>query len=300
MDRKRRAFWLPASNYYVLAVAIGLAFFFLAWGLLNEAGEDMPWVTAGIAASLMLVGAVILREVILRRARIRQIRDRGAFAELDLQLPSHIGDRRRHSKLSIERNTAILAEINQKSRAAKVLSKYSSGHREVVEMCAEYASIIENELKSVRAGSPRLGALLKGRSKAADLHKYHLLKWAEIEAHSLADEARKSTNITGRIAAAENALEVVESALRSYPAEPSLLGSRDLLRELNVSITVSHWIEKAERAKFKGDHAQAARLYRDALFYLGRDNIRTPEREQAAQRISEEIERLPQIENDGD
>lgn len=294
--RNRPPFWLPASSYYVLAVSIAVAFFFLAWGMLQDAGDEMPWVTAGIAASLLIVGAVILRGLILRRSRMRMIREQGTFIDLELPRPAYGGHRRGPSKLSIERNTAILDEINQKSRAAKVLGKYSSGHREVVEMCGEYASLIEKELKDVRAGSPRLGALLKGRSKASALHKYHMLKWAEIESQTLADEARKSTDVGGRLAAADGALEVIESALVSYPSEPSLLASREVLRELNVSINVSHWVEKAEKAKFRGDHAQAARLYRDALFYLGRDNIRTPEREQAAERISEEIERLRQTE----
>jgi hypothetical protein len=31
----RRPFWLPASNYYVLAIAVTIAFFFLVWGILS-------------------------------------------------------------------------------------------------------------------------------------------------------------------------------------------------------------------------------------------------------------------------
>jgi hypothetical protein len=298
MNRKQ-PFWQPASSYYVAAVAVGLVFFFLAWAFLQESGEGTPWVTAGIAASLLLVGSVVLRGVMVRRARMRQLRAQGPYVDLAQRVASRRGERGQdHRRLSIERNAAILGEIDQKSRAAKVLGKYSSGHREVVDMCAEYAVMIESELKGVRPGSTRLGPLLKGRSKVAELHKYHTLKWAEIEAHSLADEAHKSTNITGRIAAAENALEVIESALESYPLEPSLIGSRDLLRELKVSITVSNWIEKAESARAKGDNVRAARLYRDALFHLGRDNVRTPERDMAAQRIQEEIARLEGYEKD--
>ena len=71
INRTRRPFWLPASNYYVLAVAVSTAFFFVVWGILHDSGEETPWVTAGISASLLLGGAVILRVVILRRAHIR-------------------------------------------------------------------------------------------------------------------------------------------------------------------------------------------------------------------------------------
>ena len=301
--RQRRPFWMPASNYYMLAVAVGLAFFFITWGLLQEAGEEMPWVTAGIGASIILAGAVILREIILRRARRRTLREQTRLHELDrlhhsVRAARAVFGRGRPQKLTIEQNATILREIRQKSEAAKVLGKFSAGHREVFELCGEYSSILENELRNVNPGSPRLAALLKGRTTAGELHKFHLLKWAEIEARTLADQARTSTSVTDRIAATENALEVIESALGAYPSDARLLQSRDLLRELTVSIKVAQWVEKAERAAFKGDHARAARLYRDALFDLGRDNISTPERENAAKRISEEIEKLQSITND--
>jgi hypothetical protein len=292
MPRERTPFWLPASNYYVLAVAVTAAFFFVIWGVLHDAGEEMPWVTAGVAASIVLAGAVVLRELILRHPSVRSLRQRVERNEVDRRRAGRMDDRRHHNKLTIERNAAILQEIANKSDAARVLSKYSSGHREVVELCAEYGALVERELKTVRAGSPRLAALLKGRMTTADLHRFHLLKWAEIEAQSLTDEARRSTNITGRIAAAQNALDVIESALSSYPSEPSLLESRDLLRELTVSIKVSHWVEKAERAELRGDAARAVRLYNDALMQLGRDNIRTPERDEAARRIGAQLARL--------
>jgi len=85
---------------------------------------------------------------------------------------------------------------------------------------------------------------------------------------------------------------VIESALESYPSEPSLLQSKELLQDMVVSIKVSDWVEKAERAEFEQDYAKARSHYRDALFYLGRDNIQSDGREEAAARINVEIERL--------
>src|SRR5580765_8162176 len=76
MNRARRPFWLPASNYYVLAVAVSATFFFFVWGFLHDEGEETPWVTAGVSSSLLLCGAVVLREVILRRSRDRFLRQR--------------------------------------------------------------------------------------------------------------------------------------------------------------------------------------------------------------------------------
>ena len=64
-----------------------------------------------------------------------------------------------------------------------------------------------------------------------------------------------------------------------------------------VSIKVSHWAEKAERAAFKGNYEQAKGLYNDALFYLGRDKVQNPDRERVAMQIREEIERIHLLES---
>ena len=290
----RRSLWMPASTFYVLATSISAAFFFLVWGILHDIGEEMPWVTAGVSSSILMSGTVILREIILRRNRNRMIRQQ---RNLDFRFRSSGFTSGRHpsnnpNKLTLERNAAIVGEIRKKSDAAKVLNKLSSGHREVFELCREYLTLNESELKMVNAGSPRLAPLLKGRSAAADFHHYHMLRWAEIEARTLTNEARNRANTDGKIEAAQNALNVIESALQSYPSESSLLQSQELLREMVVSIKVSCWVESAERAAFQGNYAQAKGLYRDALFYLGRDNVYSDDRERAAIRINEEIERL--------
>lgn len=293
-----RPFWLPASNYYVLAAGISAGFFFLVWGFLND-GEETPWVTAGVSASLLLCGAVILREVILRRSRNRILLQQRNFDLRVRGLNQRKTDNQHPTKLTLERNAAIINEIGKKSEAAKVLNKLSSGHREVFEICREYLNRNENELKTVAAGSPRLGALLKGRSTVANYHRYHLLRWAEIEARSLTNDAQSLPDISEKIEAAQNAINVIDSALTFYPAEVSLTQSRELINELLVSIKVSHWVEQAERAAFKGEYREARNHYRDALFYLGRDNVQTYEREQAAERINEEIQRLMESENRG-
>ncbi len=300
MNRVRRPFWLPASNYYVLAVAISTAFFFLVWGILHDGGEELPWITAGISASILLCGAVILREIVLRRARNRYLRQQRMLENMMYRggVERHGRDPRNSSKLTLEGNAAILNEIQLKSEAARVLNRVSAGHQEVFELCSEYILRNDDELKTVGAGSPRLAPLLKGRSAAAEYHKYHLLKWAEMESRNLTNEARSLSNPAEKVEAAQNALSVIESALDSYPAEPALLQSQELLRDLIVSIKLAPLVEKAERAVFEGDYAGGKSLYRDALFYLGRDNIESESRRQAADRINGQIERIRTLEND--
>ncbi|MEQ1606858.1 MAG: hypothetical protein ABL999_18500 [Pyrinomonadaceae bacterium] len=299
MESKSRPFWLPASNYYVLSVAVSTAFFFLVWGILHDSGEETPWVTAGVSASILVCAAVILREVILRRARNRFLRQQRTMENRvrSAQLRSQINSPRQPHKLTVERNAILLREIEQKSEAAKLLGKFSSSHREVFEMCGEYISLNEHELKSVNPNSPRLAPLLKGRSTVAEFHHYHLLKWAEIETRTLSAEAQSSSRTNDKVEAAQKALGVIDTSLTYYPQEQSLLESREVLQEMIVSIKVSDWIERAECAAFKGDYAKAKSLYRDALFYLGRDNVENVWREEIAIRIDREIESLNLAEN---
>jgi hypothetical protein len=209
---------------------------------------------------------------------------------------TQLGDRSGSGKLTLEKNAAILSDIKRKSAAAKVLNKFSAGHREVFELCGQYLARIETELTTVSAGSPRLSALLKGRTSAAKFHRYHLMHWAQIEARVLTNEANMLTNVADRLRAAKNAMKVIEFALQSYPAEENLLESREVLRELAVSITVSDLAERAEKAAFSNDRREAMTIYRDALFYLGRDNVHTHERQQLADRINAEMDRLRLLE----
>ncbi|CAN5427814.1 hypothetical protein BH10ACI3_BH10ACI3_14110 [soil metagenome] len=293
----RRPFWLPALSYYMLAIAVSAVFAFLVWGVLNDSGEESPMLTAGVSGIILLFGAVILREVILRRARNRVL---SQHRELDMRVygvHNRMPDSGRAGKLTLEKNASFLAEIKQKSDAAKVLNKISSGHREVFELCREYLVRIELELRNIGAGSPRLAPLLKGRSTVADYHHYHLLQWAEIEARTLTGEANNKTGSAERVEAAQNALGVIGTALDSYPSEARLLQSQEILRELVVSIKVSDWVEKAERAAFKGDYAEAKSHFRDALFDLGRDNVQSLDREQAAAVINQEIDRLRKLQS---
>ncbi|MBK9215723.1 MAG: hypothetical protein IPM59_08980 [Chloracidobacterium sp.] len=295
MRRTRRPFWLPASNYYVLTVAVSAVFFFLVWGILHDGGEETPWITAGIGASILMIGAVILREVILRRARARLAAQQRS---IDSQFRGHSArsDIYDGEKLTLELNAAILGEIKQKSSAANVFAKVSAGHREVFELCSEYLARNEIDLKNVKAGSPRLAPLLRGRSTAGELHRFHMLKWAEIEARAYAAEARSRPDVAEKMDAAQSAISVVDTALASYPEEDSLRESRQVLGDLLVSINVSHLVEQAEKAAFKGEYSNAKSIYKDALFYLGRDNVQSDEREEAAEKILAEIERIRLLE----
>ena len=279
-------------------MAVVIAFFFLVWGILHDGGDETPWISAGIGASAVLFGAVVLRELIMRRARNRYVRAQRSFDRELREVYSRLGNERDTEKLTLGQNEAILSDIAKKSSAARTLGKFSAAHREVFELCGDYLARNKRELALIGTGSPRLVPLRKSRERVAEYHRYHVLQWAEIEARELTQDAKSRSKLSEKVESAQAAMNVIDSALGFYPAERSLLESREVVVELIASIKVAHWVERAERAAFKGDYKEARSHYRDALFYLGRDNISSEDREIAASRINAEIERLRQLEQD--
>ncbi|MGI8789222.1 MAG: hypothetical protein ACR2HG_15895 [Pyrinomonadaceae bacterium] len=290
----RRPFWLPASNYYVLAAALAIVFFFLVWGILHEGEEEASWMIAGIGASLVLGGAVVLREIVLkeRRKNFLLAEKRLNYNVNNLLAQAHSDGA---NKLTLEKNAALIREIQKKSEAARTLGKISNGHLEVFEVCSEYLSLAERQMETAGVGSPRLAGLRRGREIVGELHRFHLLSWAEIESRSLTQKAKKYVTISEKLNAAQEALFVLDSALQFYPNEPRLTESESVLKEFIASIKVSHWIEQADRAAFKGNHKRAVSLYRDALFFLAREDVKTQDRETIAGKINSKIESLREL-----
>lgn len=297
-NKYRRPFWLPASSYYILATTIAIAFFFFLWGILHEGGEDMPWMPAGIGVSVLLIGAVVLREIILKRARNSFL---SAQQRLDNNLNKvapHFSANSDANKLSVQQNAEIIKTIQKKSEAAKVLGKLSEGHLEVFEMCREYLAVNKNQLETVGQGSPRLAALRRGREIVQDLHHFHLLAWAELESRSFTQEAQNRVIISEKLEMSQKALTVLDFALQFYPTEQQLVESDKALKEFAASIKISHLIEQAERAVFKNNYKLAVNRYRDALFVLARENAGSKEKEIIAAKINSEIEKIRELSAD--
>jgi hypothetical protein len=299
--KQRRPFWLPASNFYVLAVAATLAVFFLLWGILHDGGAQTPLVPAGLAASIVLATAVILREVILRRARNRFLAHQRSLDRSVAAAAPRRNDPADFKKLTLERNAAILKEISQKSQAARTLTRLSAAHREVFDLCEEYLAVTQRELPNVGVGSPRLAAIRRGQDRAQELRHYHLLQWASIETRSLTEEARAKSRFNEKMDLAKRALNVVDFAAGVYPDERSLLDSEQLLRELITSIKVADFVQKAERSAFKGHTERAIGQYKDALFELKRADAGSVEnRDVAMEKITSEISKLENLTGESD
>ncbi len=294
-QKYRRPFWLPASGYYALTAAVVIAFFFLAWGFLHEGGDEMPWIPAGIGASFVLGGAVVLREVILRKARNRFILIQNRLDYNLKNVPLHSSVNRSTNKLSLQKNADIVNKIQQKSEAAKVLGRLPDGHWEVFEICSEYLRVNARELENVGIGSPRIAALRRSKEIVSDLHRYHLLTWAQIESRSLTEKAKNSAVVSDKLETAQNALSVLDSALKYYPNDLQLTESEEAVKGFIASIKISYWMEQAERSSFKGNYKRAINHYKDALYFLERENMPSIEKKSIADKINRELENLKEL-----
>jgi tetratricopeptide (TPR) repeat protein len=287
-----RIFWVSPLNYYILASAVSLGSFFLIWGGLHGSEEEMPWITAGIAASLILGVSVFFREYVLRKTYEKRLL---AQKRLDYNLKNvyklnHINAT--SGRLTLERNAQVLKEIEQKSNAAKSFGKLSAPHLEVFEICEAYLQKSTRELGGITKSSPRFVALSRGQERVTELRRFHLLSWASLESQNFIQNSKVQTSVNEKLENANRALEVLGTAIHFYPDEQTLHESVEAVRDFIVSIRVSHWIEQAERAAFKEDYKRAVNHYRDALFFLARETVHTPERELMAEKINLEIEKL--------
>jgi tetratricopeptide (TPR) repeat protein len=282
----------------VLSLAIAMAIFFLLWATFHELEGETSVIFAGMGSSIVLASAVFLREVILRRARQRYQR---SARQLDYNLESFPRSSNSDSeifKLSVKRNAFLVEQVKRKSNAASVLGHLPDGHWEVFELCNEYLLLNENQLHSVGVGSPRLAALRRGREIVEKLHKFHLLNWVEIETRLLTEAANKQVELSDKIELSQRAVTAINSALEFYPEDIRLRESKDVLDEFVGSIRISYWIEQAEREAFKENYQEAISLYRDALFYLARENVHNVEKSLIAERINSEIERIRNLKSD--
>lgn len=290
--RKPPPFWMSASSYYILAAAGSIAVFFLLWGILHDGHEETPWIGAGLGASIVLGSAVFIREILLIRTR-RRVRE--AERRLDESLsafPASLLNTGEPKKITLEKNTAMIRRIKKKSEAAKVLGGLSDGHREVFDLCDDYLRMVAMEIPTVAVGSPRLAAFRHGKDVVRDYHRYHLMQWAEIEAKGLTQEARSRARIIDRLKDAQQAVDVVDFALRYYPNEPALVDSLDVLNDLVDSLKIQDLVDKAEKAFLKGNKKRARTLYADALYIIDRAGVDGEEASLAAERIRIELEKL--------
>ncbi len=290
-QRTTRARMPSASGYMLASGATAAALFFILWWMLNSSGDESPWVPAGLAASVVMLVAVAAREVVMRRAWSRYIleHDRREQPVSEGKGRSSSSSRRNRS---VDSNSTRLRALQQQSAEANAPGSLPEAHMEAYLACQEYLEGADDSLRNVAVGNESRVALRAGQERARSLARHHLLNWARGASRSLTHEAQQRVRVSDKVETAMRALDVIESALKLYPEEAELHESELAVREFIASVKVSHWVELAERAAFKGHYARAIDRYRDALFYLSRENMKEETRVESAELIGREIEML--------
>lgn len=292
--RHSRARMPSASGYIIASGATAAALFFLLWWMLNSSGDEAPWVPAGLAASVVMLVAVAAREVVMRRAWARYIleNDRREQAASEVKRRSSSGSSSRSGSHSLDSYSAQLRALQKQSAEAMAPGALPEAHLETYLSCQEYLEGTDDALRKTTMGKESGFALRAGQERARVLARQHLLNWARGAARSLTNEAQQRVRLSDKIETARRALDVIDSALNLYPNEAELHESELAVREFIASAKVSHWVELAERAAFKGYYARAIDRYLDALFYLSREDMKEETRAETAERIGREIEML--------
>lgn len=289
-QRNARARMPSASGYMLASGATAAALFFILWWMLTSSGDEAPWVPAGLAAVVVMLVAVAAREVVMRRAWSRYIleHDRREQTAGEARPRSSNSERNR----SVDSYSARLRALQKQSVEADAPGSLPEAHLEAYRSCQEYLEGADGALRNAALGNESRITLRAGQERARALARRHLLNWARGASRSLTHQAQQRVRLSDKIETAMRALDVIESALKLYPEEAGLHESELAVHEFIASVKVSHWVELAERAAFKGYYARAIDRYRDALFYLSRQSMKEETRAESAERITREIEML--------
>ncbi len=287
--RAPRARRPSSAGYTMAAIGAAICVFFGLWWLLVIGGDETPWISAGLAAGLLLLVALSAREVVMRRAWTRYLLEHGVQENASRTTSdSTEGSKKTYST---SRHSSALKAIQTQAAEADA-SSIPERHLEVFRLCQNYLASTDESLRSSSLTAEKRNSIRSGQERARALEKHHLLTWARDSSRTFTHEAQRRARTSDKIETANRALDCLDSALKVFPAEPELNASKLAIREFIASVKVAHWVELAERAAFKGHYRRAIDRYKDALFYLGRDSAKDDVRSAGAERIGHEIELL--------
>lgn len=283
---------MPSSTgYLTVAIVAAAGLFFVLWWVLLRSGDEAPWLPAGLAASVVLLVALSAREVVMRRAWTRYLLENGIHEPRPNSRSSQ-SSRSNKKSSSSSVHSAALRTIQKHSAAADAAHSSPETHLDVAQLCHDYLLNTDEAIRSGSHGSEKGIALRAGQERVRALHKHHLLTWAKGQSLLLTHEAQQRARTFDKIETANRALDCIDSALRIYPDEAELHESKMAIGELIASVKVAHWVELAERSAFKGHYRRAIDRYRDALFYLDQDVVKTDVRIAGTTKIERKIAEL--------
>ncbi len=283
-----------AMGYMLVSGCVAVALFFVVWGLLQGSSEEAHW-AAALAACVVLLIAASAREIFLRRAWSRQVLELDGRAR-----PESFSGRPRATAapVSSSRNTAAARSNWSHSAALRTVQRNSAeaeaidtpeAHWETYHQCQEYLETTEEALRSANLLAEKRVVMRSGHERVTALRKHHLKGWARCKTNAITQAAKHRARLHDKLDTAQQALQVLETAQAEYPDDVDLTNSAAAVREFMAAAKVAHWLEIAERTAFRGQHRRAIARYRDALFYVSREEMEDETRDQLAARIQREI-----------
>jgi hypothetical protein len=273
---------------YMVATGIGGAtlFFILLWAFTTGANDEAPWVSAGLAAGVLILVAIGAREVVGRKANPRRAPRAERWESTSGETQS-----KRTGGRTLSRNAAALKTLQ------KMTSDADSGstpepHLDAYHACEEYLVGSEDLMRGAEISRESRAALRSGQERVRSMQRHHMLMWARTAVLQITQDAQQRVRLSDKIETALRGISVIKTAQRHYPDEIELIESEAAIGEFIASVKVAHWVELAERNAFRGQFKRAIDRYHDALFYLGRENLREELRIETSTRIGREIELL--------
>jgi len=276
----------------IVVITIAAVLGICLWWILANGGDEAPWLPAGLAVAVVLLVALSAREVVMRRAWTRYLLEHGIQEKSKSRSSGSQSGRNQKKGFSASLHSAALRTIQKESSSADTPGSTPEAHFEVARLCHDYLKGTEEAMRSGSLGSEKGIAIRAGQDRVRSLHKHHLLTWARGHSRALTREAQQRARTFDKVETANKALECIDSALRVYPDESELHGSKTAIEEFIASVKVAHWVELAERSAFKGHHRRAIDRYKDALFYLNQDVVKGEVRRSGSERIQREIDKL--------
>ena len=271
-----------------MATGIGSAtlFFVLLWLFTVEMNDESPWVSAGLAACVFLLICVALRELFIRRTNQRAGARDERWESASGEHPSI-----RTGSRTIARNSAALRSLHKLSSDADGRTAPEL-HLDAFHGCEDYLSSTEELLRGGEVTRETRAVLRSGQERVRVIQRHHMLMWARFSSRQIVNDAQQRVRLSDKIETALRGLQVIKTAQQHFPDERELKESAAAVEEYIASARVTHWVELAERNVFRGQLKRAIHRYRDALFYLSRENIREELRLETSERIGREIEML--------
>jgi hypothetical protein len=270
---------LPMGLSYGVGISIGSGLLFLVlWWILRNSGDRDSWLPAGLISAMFFLVATVTRKLTIRRIMRN-------YQRYDRNNPRRGGG-------SISSSIAELNLIERKLIKTDIPNASPNDHLDTYRLCEEYLGKVDETLRLVGIRTETRMALRNRQERVRLMQRRHLLAWARGASRLLTHEAQQLTKISDKIEKANNALSIIETARRIYPEENELAESSMAVSEYIASVRVGRWIELAERAAFKKQYSKAIDRYKDALFYLSRENVRDQIRTETIENIEREINLL--------